>query len=93
MVNGENMAVNTPIQGSAADLVKLAMIEVQRRLDESGLDAQLLLQVHDELVFECAASIVDRLKVMVKESMEHAMRISVPLRVEVGSGHNWLDAH
>ena len=93
VVNGENMAVNSPIQGSAADLVKLAMIETQKRLDSSGLDAVMLMQVHDELVFECHESAKDAVIALVKDSMEHAMTISVPLKVEVGAGQNWLEAH
>jgi DNA polymerase-1 len=87
------MAVNSPIQGSAADLVKLAMIETQKRLDSSGLDAVMLMQVHDELVFECHESAKDAVIALVKDSMEHAMTISVPLKVEVGAGQNWLEAH
>jgi DNA polymerase I len=93
MINGENMAVNSPIQGSAADLVKLAMISTQKDLIESGLDAKMLLQVHDELVFECKSSQVKAVKELVKHAMENAMRLSVPLKVEVGEGSNWLEAH
>ncbi|MCX6117432.1 MAG: DNA polymerase I [Proteobacteria bacterium] len=93
IVNGENMAVNSPIQGSAADLVKFAMLAVQKRLDESSLDAKMLLQVHDELVFECLGTDAEKLKALVKESMETAMILSVPLKVEVGSGYSWVDAH
>ena len=93
MINGENMAVNSPIQGSAADLVKLAMIETQKRLDASGLDAVMLLQVHDELVFECHESAKDAVMSLVRDSMEHAMNLSVPLKVEIGAGKNWLEAH
>lgn len=93
MINGENMAVNSPIQGSAADLVKLAMIDVYKKLNESGLDAKMLLQVHDELVFECEASQVEAVKNLVKSSMENAMTLTVPLKVEIGAGANWLEAH
>jgi DNA polymerase-1 len=93
MINGENMAVNSPIQGSAADLVKLAMIETQQRLEASGLDAQMLLQVHDELVFECHDSDKHAVMTLVKDAMEHAMTLSVPLKVEIGAGKNWLEAH
>ena len=93
MINGENMAVNSPIQGSAADLVKIAMINTQKQLNESGLDAKMLLQVHDELVFECKDSQVDAVKALVKSAMENAMKLSVPLKVEVGAGLNWLEAH
>jgi DNA polymerase-1 len=93
MVNGENMAVNSPIQGSAADLIKLAMIEIQKRLDQSGLDALMLMQVHDELVFECNESVKENLIDLVKDAMEHAMKLTVPLKVEDGCGKNWLEAH
>jgi DNA polymerase-1 len=93
MINGENMAVNSPIQGSAADLVKLAMIETQQRLEASGLDAQMLLQVHDELVFECHDSDKHAVMTLVKDAMEHAMTLSVTLKVEIGAGKNWLEAH
>jgi DNA polymerase-1 len=93
MINGENMAVNSPIQGSAADLVKIAMINTQKQLNESGLDAKMLLQVHDELVFECKDNQVDAVKALVKSAMENAMKLSVPLKVEVGVGMNWLEAH
>jgi DNA polymerase I len=93
MVNGENMAVNSPIQGSAADLVKLAMIETQKRLDATVLDCVMLMQVHDELVFECHESAKDAVMILIKDSMEHAMTLSVPLKVEIGAGKNWLEAH
>lgn len=93
MINGENMAVNSPIQGSAADLVKIAMISTQKQLLESGLDAKMLLQVHDELVFECKDTQTEAVKALVKSTMENAMQLSVPLKVEVGAGSNWLEAH
>jgi DNA polymerase-1 len=87
------MAVNSPIQGSAADLVKIAMINTQKQLIESGLEAKMLLQVHDELVFESKDSDVEAVKALVKSAMETAMKLSVPLKVEVGAGMNWLEAH
>lgn len=93
MVNGENMAVNSPIQGSAADLVKLAMIATEKELALRKMDAMLLLQVHDELVFECKASDAEELKAVVRKAMEEAMDLSVPIKVEVGSGFSWLEAH
>lgn len=89
----ENMAVNTPIQGSAADLIKKAMIEVQKRLDQTSLRATMLLQVHDELIFECHKDDVTALSDLVQEAMESAWDLKVPLRVDVGSGNNWLEAH
>ncbi|MFZ5863803.1 MAG: DNA polymerase I [Nitrospirota bacterium] len=90
---GERSAVNSPIQGSAADIIKLAMINIDRRLDRERLDARMLLQVHDELVFEVAQNDVDALKALVKTEMEGAYPLAVPVRVDIGSGPNWADAH
>ncbi|MEO6711381.1 MAG: DNA polymerase, partial [Planctomycetota bacterium] len=89
----ENMAVNTPIQGSAADIIKKAMIDLEARLAKSDLSAQLLLQVHDELVLEVPRSELDRLRPMVVECMQDAAVLDVPLAVETGFGKNWLEAH
>ena len=89
----ENVAVNSRIQGSAADLIKAAMIAVDRALTEARLSARLLLQVHDELVFETPRSESDRVLTIVREAMEHAMVLSVPLRVEAKIGAHWLEAH
>jgi DNA polymerase-1 len=91
--NAERMALNTPIQGSAADLIKVAMVRLHRRLRESGLKARMLLQVHDELVFECPAGEADALEALVREEMEGAYPLAVPLAVDVGRGANWLEAH
>jgi DNA polymerase-1 len=91
--NARNNAINTPIQGTAADLVKLAMIRVHARLRDSGLDAHLLLQVHDELVLECPAAQVGDLRALLKDAMEKVADLRVPLLVEVGDGENWLEAH
>jgi DNA polymerase-1 len=90
---GERSAVNSPIQGSAADIIKLAMINIDRRLEREGLDARMLLQVHDELVFEVRPGDVDALKALVKTEMEGAYPLAVPVRVEIGVGPNWADAH
>ena len=90
---GERTSMNHPMQGSAADIIKLAMIEVQRRLFEEGFASQMILQVHDELVFNCAASEQDSLAVMVKEAMEGIAILKVPLVVDVGIGPNWAMAH
>ena len=89
----ENMAVNTPIQGSAADIIKKAMIDLEQRLTKSGLAAQMLLQVHDELVLEAPRSELDLLRPMVVDCMQNAAQLSVPLAVECGFGKNWLEAH
>ncbi|MBN2171531.1 MAG: DNA polymerase I [Candidatus Krumholzibacteriota bacterium] len=89
----ERVAVNTPIQGTAADLIKLAMIRVDARLRESGLAARLLLQVHDELLFECPAEERDRLAAAVTRIMEGVAELAVPLAVDWGAGRDWLEAH
>jgi DNA polymerase-1 len=89
----EREAVNTPIQGSAADLVKLAMLAVDREIRSGRLDAALLLQVHDELVLECPVGSATGVAAQVKELMETAMTLSVPLSVETGIGENWGTAH
>lgn len=93
VVNAQNTAVNSPVQGSAADLIKLAMIKIQNRLDQSTMAAKMLLQVHDELVFECPDHEINVLEALVRECMEHAMDMRVPLTVEIGHGKNWLEAH
>ncbi len=88
----ERTAVNTPLQGAAADLIKLAMIRIDRAMAEGKLRSRMLLQVHDELVFEAPPEEVERLGAMVKYEMEHAHSFAVPLVVEVGIGENWRDA-
>jgi DNA polymerase-1 len=89
----ERAATNTPIQGSAADLIKLAMLEVSRRLKAEGLRTQMLLQVHDELVLEAPDAEVSRSMGLVKEVMEGIWPLRVPLRVDVHSGANWAEVH
>lgn len=89
----ERTAINTPIQGTAADLIKLAMIRLDARFKTDGLRSRMLLQVHDELVFEVAEAELDRVPEIVKQEMEAAMDIGVPLKAEVGVADNWLDAH
>jgi DNA polymerase-1 len=89
----ERAATNTPIQGSAADLIKLAMLEVSRRLRQQGLQARMLLQVHDELVLEAPAVEVARVAPLVREVMETVWPLRVPLRVDVHSGANWAEVH
>jgi DNA polymerase-1 len=91
--NAENMAVNSPIQGSAADLIKLAMIRIDRELRERGLKTQMLMQVHDELVFECPRDEVDAARALISEAMQAAMPLRVPLDVQIGVGGDWLEAH
>jgi DNA polymerase I len=89
----ENVAVNTPIQGSAADLIKLAMIKLDKVMKEKKLKSKMLLQVHDELVFEVKKVELTEMSKIIKESMETAMALKVPLRVDIGAGANWLEAH
>jgi DNA polymerase I len=88
----ERTAMNTPIQGSAADIIKKAMLEVQKRLKEEELEAKLLLQVHDELIFEAPTSEIEKLQKLVPEMMEHAIELSVPLKVDHAYGETWFDA-
>jgi DNA polymerase-1 len=89
---GERVAKNSPLQGSAADLIKVAMIEARNALRDGALRAKLLVQVHDELVVEAPTEEVDRVAALVKSCMEGAARLRVPLVADVGSGDNWLDA-
>ncbi len=88
----ERTAVNTPLQGTAADLIKAAMIHIARILEEKRMRSRMLLQVHDELVFEAPVSERDELKDLIKREMENVYQLSVPLLVETGSGANWRDA-
>ena len=87
----ERTAVNTPLQGTAADLIKIAMIRIDKAISEREMKSRMTLQVHDELVFEVPESEVDIMKSLVREEMENAHRLSVPLLVEVGLGKNWRD--
>ncbi len=89
---GERVAMNRPIQGTAADLIKLAMIRVHRRLSDSQLDARLILQVHDELLIEAGADCAGEAERILKEEMENVVRFSVPLTVEIHTADNWYDA-
>ncbi|HHY91390.1 MAG TPA: DNA polymerase I, partial [Clostridiales bacterium] len=88
---GERTAMNTPIQGSAADIIKIAMVQVYRRLKEQNLKSCLILQVHDELILEVHKDEVKQVKEMVQWEMEHAMALDVPLKVEINIGENWYD--
>ena len=88
---GERAAANSPIQGSAADLIKIAMIRIDDALRGADLQAKMLLQVHDELVFEVPPDEIDRVQELVKREMEHAAELSVPLVVDIGIGKNWLE--
>jgi len=89
----ERNAVNAPIQGSAADIIKLAMINIYRRFEAEGFKSKMLLQVHDELVFDAYKDELETIKPIIKHEMENAFTMSVPLDVEIGLGDNWLEAH
>ncbi|MBE6653108.1 MAG: DNA polymerase I [Ruminococcaceae bacterium] len=90
---GERVAMNSPIQGTAADIIKLAMIRVRNRLKESGLDAKMILQVHDELILEASRSDAEAAMLLLREEMENAVKLSVPLDVEAHIGESWFEAH
>jgi DNA polymerase-1 len=87
----ERMAINSPIQGTAADIIKLAMINIQDILHDRHLKSKMILQVHDELIFDVVPEELETMKVLVVEQMEGAVKLSVPLRVEMGIGDNWYD--
>ncbi|AXT18884.1 DNA polymerase I [Flavobacteriaceae bacterium AU392] len=89
----ERNAVNAPIQGSAADIIKVAMINIYNKLSEGGYKTKMLLQVHDELVFDVYKPELDNVKILIKTEMENAHKLSVPLDVELDTGVNWLEAH
>ena len=89
----ERNAVNAPIQGSAADIIKIAMIHIQKFLTEGNYKTKMLLQVHDELVFDMHNEELEQLKPIIKQKMESAFKLSVPLTVDLGQGKNWLEAH
>ena len=89
----ERDAINTPVQGTAADMIKIAMVRVDRALKASGLKAKMVLQIHDELLFDVPRGEVEQVKEIAKREMEAAMDVGVPLEVSVGVGENWLEAH
>jgi len=90
---GERLATNTPVQGSAADIIKVSMLNVWKRLHKEKLKTKMLLQVHDELLFEVPEDEKERAESIVREEMEHAVKLSVPLKVDIGIGKNWAEAH
>lgn len=89
----ERNAINAPIQGSAADIIKAAMISIYGKIQEKGLKSRMIIQVHDELVFDVYKPELEQMKSLVKDSMENAIKLSVPIVVDMGIGDNWLDAH
>ncbi len=89
---GERMALNTPIQGSSADIMKLAMIEVYKRMQENNLKSEMILQIHDEIIIDACEDEVDKLKELLKDAMENVVKLKVPLKIEINTGINWYDA-
>jgi DNA polymerase-1 len=89
----ERNAINAPIQGSAADMIKVAMINIHRDLDKGKFKTRMVLQVHDELVFDCHREELDTVRELVEDRMKHALKLKVPIEVGIGSGKNWLEAH
>ena len=90
---GERVALNMPIQGTAADIIKLAMIRVEHRLAQEGLQAQLVLQVHDELIVECPQAEADTVARLLTQEMEGVAQLAVPLTAEAKVGQTWAEAH
>lgn len=89
----ERNAINAPIQGSAADMIKIAMIKIHQDIKDHNLQSKMTMQVHDELVFDVLKSEKEVLKQLITERMKNAIKMEVPILVEVGEGSNWLEAH
>jgi DNA polymerase-1 len=89
----ERMAINTPLQGTAADIIKVAMIHIQNRIEELSLSTKMMMQVHDELVFEVPEGELQKALSLIQNEMENVMELSVPLKVSIHSGKNWAEVH
>ena len=89
----ERYAINAPIQGSAADVIKLAMIDIFDALQQKDFKSKMILQVHDELVFDVYKPELEEIKELIRTKMENAVKLSIPLTVDIGVGENWLEAH
>ncbi|NIM19478.1 MAG: DNA polymerase I [Candidatus Latescibacteria bacterium] len=89
----ERIAVNTPVQGTAADIIKVAMVQIARKLKEGGFEAKMILQVHDELLFDLPEEELKSVREIVEDTMENAIKLDVPLKIDMGVGKNWLEAH
>ena len=92
-LNNERNAVNAPIQGTSADIIKLAMVAIDRRMQAEGFRSAMVLQIHDELLFEVLPEELESFESMVKEEMENVVKLSIPLTVECNHGTNWLESH
>jgi DNA polymerase I len=90
---GERAAMNTPIQGTAADIIKMAMVNIHKKIRERRLLSRLIMQIHDELVFEVIENEADAMETLIREEMEQVVSLSVPLKVSLGKGHSWAEAH
>jgi DNA polymerase-1 len=91
--NAERQAINMPIQGTAADMIKLAMIHIDEAFTTKGLESKMLIQVHDELVFEVKKKEEKEVRSIVTKHMQQSLKLSVPLEIEIGVGKTWLEAH
>ena len=89
---GIRAAMNTPIQGTAADIIKIAMIKVYNKLKEEKLESKLILQVHDELLIETKESEIEKVKIILKNCMENVINLSIPLKIDIKQGNNWFEA-
>jgi DNA polymerase-1 len=89
----ERNAINAPIQGSAADMIKIAMIHIHQDIIDQNLQSKMTMQVHDELVFDVLKTEVDAVKLIISNRMKNAIKTSVPIMIEIGEGNNWLEAH
>jgi len=90
---GERAAMNTPIQGTAADIIKMAMVNIYKKINERGFVSRLIMQIHDELVFEVSEDEIDAMETLIRKEMEQVVSLSVPLKVSLGKGHSWAEAH
>ena len=86
-------AINTPVQGSAADIIKIAMVKINNEFQNQSIKSKLILQVHDELIFDCLKDELNIVKEIISSSMQSAYKLKVPLKVDIGLGNNWLEAH
>ena len=89
---GERMALNTPIQGTSADIIKKAMVDIGKELKLRNLKTKMILQVHDELLFDCAEDEIETVKALIQEKMEHVIQLKVPLKVDIAYGKSWYEA-